>query len=252
MKICVAQTRPITGDFQQNIENHERFIGQAIAHGARFIIFPELSLTGYEPSLASALAIQPGDSRLDGFQTLADAGQITIAVGAPTARTPNPGISLLLFQPNQSRQIYTKQYLHPDEEPFFTPGLPSSGLIGPKNEMALAICYEISVPAHATAACHNGAKIYIASVAKFVNGIAKANGRLAEIARQQCMTVLMANCVGSADGGECAGQSAVWNPQGKLVAQLDDTNEGILIFDAEASQLVASRSILSGGWQSVL
>jgi predicted amidohydrolase len=113
MKICVAQTRPVTGDIQQNIEKHKVFVATAVSHQASLIIFPELSLTGYEPTLAQALAIQPNDSRLDVFQTIADAGEIVIGVGAPTQNQPRPCISLLIFQPHQPRQIYAKQYLHP-------------------------------------------------------------------------------------------------------------------------------------------
>jgi predicted amidohydrolase len=246
MKICIAQTRPVIGDIERNIEAHKVFVETAVSHHANFIIFPELSLTGYEPTLAQALAIQPDDPRLDVFQTMADAGQIMIGVGAPTQNQPRPCISLIIFQPQKPRQIYAKQYLHEDEEPFFVPGTPTSGLIGIKNEVALAICYEISVPEHATAACNNGASIYLASVAKFVNGIDTANKRLAEIAQRYAMTVFMVNCVGTADGAECAGQSAVWNPQGKRVGQLDDANEGILIFDTETQELTVEMMLRSG------
>jgi len=56
MKICVAQTRPVKGDIQSNIENHKKFIDLAVSGGADTIIFPELSLTGYEPELAKELA----------------------------------------------------------------------------------------------------------------------------------------------------------------------------------------------------
>ena len=236
MKICVAQTRPFTGDIQQNIERHKVFVETAVSQQANLIIFPELSLTGYEPTLAQALVIQPDDPRLDVFQTLADAGQICIGVGAPAENQPRPRISLLIFRPFQPRQRYSKQFLHADEEPFFSPGSPAAGLVGEKNDVALAICYELSVPEHATNAVKRGAQIYIASVAKFANGIAKAQQRLATIAKQHGMIVLMANCVGTADGEECAGQSAVWNRDGLMVEQLDAKNEGILVFDIDRQE----------------
>jgi predicted amidohydrolase len=109
MKICMAQTRPVTGDIEQNIARHKVFVQTAVSHHANFIIFPELSLTGYEPTLAQALAIQPDDSRLDVFQTLADDRQITIGVGAPTQNQPRPCISLIIFRPHQPRHTYSKQ-----------------------------------------------------------------------------------------------------------------------------------------------
>lgn len=56
MKICVAHTRPVAGDIQSNIESHKKLLDLAIAHAAGMVIFPELSLTGYEPKLAKELA----------------------------------------------------------------------------------------------------------------------------------------------------------------------------------------------------
>lgn len=238
MKICLAQIQPVTGDIPQNIARHRGFVATAVAHHADLILFPELSLTGYEPALAQKLALPPTDPRLDVFQTLADAGSITIAVGAPTQSTPLPGISLLIFQPGQPRRMYTKQFLHADENPFFTPGPTTTARLGLQNEAALAICYELSVPQHAKAAAEQGAEIYLASVAKFARGIAAAHGRLAQIAQTYGMVSLMVNCVGLADGEWCAGQSAVWNRDGQRLAQLDGQNEGMLIYDTKTASIL--------------
>ena len=238
MKICVAQTKPVMGDLQRNIDYHKLFIDHALLYHADCIIFPELSLTGYEPTLAQALAIKPDDPRLDIFQTLADGGQITIGVGAPTQNQPRPCISLVLLRPHAPRQTYAKQYLFPTENAYFTSGPHTAGLIGDNLKMALAICYELSVPEHAADAFKNGAEIYIASVAKVAQGVDNANKRLAEIAKQYAMAVFMANCVGLADGDVCAGGTAVWNYEGRLLGQLDDTNEGILIFDTNTQDFI--------------
>lgn len=237
MKICAAQTRPITGDIPSNIERHKRLIDLAVANGADTIIFPELSLTGYEPTLAQALATQPDDRRFDDFQRIADTRQITVGVGVPTKNDSGICISLVIFQPHQARQTYAKQYIHPDEEEFFVSGQNSIGLLGDQTNLALAICYELSVPEHAEKAYQSGAAIYVASVAKFVTGVDKATKRLAEIANQYSMTVLMANSIGQADGAECAGKTSVWNHKGELLGQLDDTHEGLIIFDTDSQEL---------------
>lgn len=238
MKICMAQTKPTKGDIQSNIDNHKKLIDLAIFNGADIVIFPELSLTSYEPTLAKELATHREDSRFDDFQKIADTQQITLGVGAPTKSNTGICISMIIFQPHQPRQMYSKQYLHADEEEFFGSGPGSSGLIGDKSNIALAICYELSVAEHAENAFKNGADIYIASVAKFARGVEQAAERLAEIARVYSMTVLMSNCIGEADGGECAGKSSVWDKKGELIGQLNDTNEGIIIFDTETQELI--------------
>lgn len=241
MKICVAQTRPVKGDVQRNIEAHKKWIDLAISNRVDAIIFPELSVTGYEPQLANSLAIQLDDSRFDAFQRLSDVGQIIIGVGVPTKAGTGICISMLLFQPHKERQTYSKKYLHSDEEPFFVSGQSTVGLIGNKANAALAICYELSVPEHAEDAAKSGAQVYIASVAKSVEGVVKAAQRLSEIANTYSMTVLMSNCIGECDGMECGGKTAVWNKKGALKGQLDDTTEGILIFDTNTEELIEQK-----------
>lgn len=231
MKIAVAQTKPVTGDIESNIKNHVTLVMQAANNGAELIIFPELSLTGYEPSLAKQLATDINDSRFDVFQQLSNEKQLTISVGVPIKTEAGIHITMVLFQPNKPRQANSKMYLHADEEPFFVSGENLHGLLINNTPIALAICYEISVPEHAAYAHKSGAQIYIASVAKTKNGVDKAWASLSEIAGKYEMTVLMSNCVGMCEDGLCAGYSAAWNKKGKLLGHLNDTDEGILMLD---------------------
>lgn len=233
MKICVAQTRSVKGDIAGNIVHHKKFVDQAITLGAHLIIFPELSLTGYEPTLAKALATTPDDSRLEDFQTLSDMGKIVIGVGMPTQNVAAPSISMILFQPRQARQTYSKRYLHADEDPFFVSGPNYTGLSVNGAGVALAICYELSVPEHSQNALKSGASVYIASVAKSASGVEKASKSLSDIARKYFVPVLMANAVGQSDDFMSTGNSSVWNSRGQLLKQLDDTHEGVLVFDTE-------------------
>lgn len=238
MKICAAQTRPVTGDIRRNIVNHKRLADLAISNGADAIVFPELSLTGYEPKLAKDLAIDQDDSRLDDFQRISDARQITIGIGVPTRHSAGICITMVLLQPHTPRQTYSKKYLHPDEQPFFVSGRNFTTLEVGGRSIAPAICYEISIHEHAENASKGGAEIYVASVAKFVSGIEKALQRLSDIAARYSMTVLMANCVGECDGSECAGKTSIWNSKGVLVRQLNDTDEGILIIDTGTQEVI--------------
>jgi predicted amidohydrolase len=238
MKLCVAQTRPVKGDIQSNINNHKKLIHLAIAEGADAIIFPELSLMGYEPGLSKELATDLNDSRFDDFQKISDSGQITIGVGVPLKNSTDTCISMILFRPLKPRQTYFKNYLHADEEEFFISGQNSSALINNKPNIALAICYEISVPEHSENAFKNGAEIYIASVAKTADGVEKAIKSLSGIASTYSMTVLMSNCIGECDGQECGGKTSVWNNKGSLLGQLNDANEGIIIIDTDTQKLI--------------
>lgn len=229
MKLCVAQTKPIRGDIPANISQHIQLVKQAIEVEANVILFPELSLTGYEPELAAELVMELTDYRLQPFQELSDTHRLVIGVGLPTNGHGGILISLLLFIPHQPRQIYAKQYLHADEEPFFIPGTKPVLLTWKEKTIALAICYEVFVAEHASTAKQNSADIYMASVAKSANGIERANKRLAQIASDFGMMVLMANSVGYQDNFLSAGCSAAWNRDGELIEQLADEEDKLLV-----------------------
>ncbi|MCF2494157.1 carbon-nitrogen hydrolase family protein [Dyadobacter chenhuakuii] len=231
MKLCVAQTKPVKGDISGNIVEHLGLIKQAIEEQADVIIFPELSLTGYEPELAVELVMHLDDSRLQPFQDLSDANGIIIGVGLPTRGSNGILISLLVFIPNQPRQVYSKQYLHADEEPYFIPGRKPVLIRWKERTISFAICYEVFVPEHACSVIQNGADIYIASVAKSAKGVVRAYKRLAQIAGDFGITVLMANSVGYQDNFQSAGFSASWSKDGELAGQLGDEADKLLLFN---------------------
>lgn len=231
MKICIAQLRPVKGDIETNITNHKKLIALAISYQAEVIVFPELSITGYEPKLAKKLATDQGDSRFDDFQKLSDANGVTIGIGVPTKTNAGIYISMVLFQSHKERRTYSKKYIHADEKPFFCSGPNFAIMPVDGTQIALAICYELSITEHAEDAFKNGAEIYVASVAKPADGVKKASERLSHIAANYSMTVLMSNCVGFCEDFEGAGGSAVWNKEGIVLSQLDKKSEGIVIFD---------------------
>jgi predicted amidohydrolase len=235
MKFSVAQTRSIKGNIEANILNHRRLIDLAIAEKVEMIIFPELSITGYEPELAQELATTQDDIRFDIFQELSDAHNITIGIGVPTRSDLGIRISTVIFQPNQPRQTYSKQHLHSSETPFFVAGNHHTFLSN--NQVALAICYELSIPEHSANAFRNGADVYIASTVNSYNGVDKDLGILENIAKNYSMTVLMSNCIGQTGEYNCAGKSSVWNNKGELLGQMSDVDEGILIFDSETGEI---------------
>lgn len=237
MKICAAQTKPFKGDIEKNIEQHVKFIAIAAEKAADIIIFPELSITGYEPELAIGLATTIDDSRFNILQQLSDNHHIVIAVGMPVKSMNGIMIGMIIFQPQQQRLLYCKQYLHEDEFPFFIPGKEQVFLQMNEHKIALSVCYELSVPEHATNASKLGADIYLSSVAKTKDGVDKAVQRLSQIALNYSMQIVMVNSVGPSDNFVGNGRSAAWNNNGRLIAQLGNEDEGLLIFDTTTQEI---------------
>jgi predicted amidohydrolase len=238
MKICVAQTRPVKGDVDANIRNHKSLIALAASNNAQMIVFPELSLTGYEPTLAASLATNSDDPRFTAFQQLSDQHNLVIGFGMPIKNSSGITISMIIVQPQQSQLLYSKRYLHADEEPFFVSGENFSSFIVDDVHIALAICYEISVAEHPKAAAESKATVYLSSVAKVKRGMDKAITNLTATSKEYGMLTLMSNCIGPCDGEEGAGGSVVINEKGEIIDQLDDMREGILVLDTLTKNVV--------------
>ncbi len=251
MKICITQTKPIMGDVSANIEAHIRFIELALTLNAEAIFFSELSLTGYEPEIAKKLATNQNDNRLDIFQEISDKNNIIIGLGLPTATESEILISMVIFEPNNPRQTYSKQQIHTDELPYFKNGIEQVIIKTNDKNIALAICFESLQQTHSENAFKLGADVYLASVAKPADGVKKAFDHYPKIAKQFAMPVLMSNCVGFCDNFLSVGNSSVWTKDGKLVGQLDDKTEGILIFDTETEEVIESikKQPLTKNWQ---
>ena len=164
--------------------------------------------------------------------------KIIIGVGLPTMKGNGICISMILFSPGKARQTYSKKYIHPDEEEFFVRGESPTSLVNSEPKIALAICYELSVPAHSENAFACGAEIYIASVAKSAKGVESATKSLSDIARRYSMNVLMSNCIGPCDDFESVGNSSAWTPGGKLAGQLNEDSEGILMLDTMTQNVI--------------
>ena len=236
MRICAVQTRPKAGDLEANTAQHLKLIDLAAEHGADLIFFPELSLTGYEPGLAQALAPDISPARLSLFQSASDAHQLILGLGLPTLCEAGIQISMAWFQPGLPRQFYAKQQLHADEFPYFKPGQFQLLLKTDAHVLAPAICYESVLLQHAQDAASSGADIYLASVAKSSKGFDKAMIHYSEIAQQHQMFVAMANCLGLNDRLHCVGRSTAWNRNGELLGQMDSESEGFIILDTRTGQ----------------
>jgi len=232
MKIAIAQIQSLAGKIEHNLQRHLECVKTAAAKNCDLIVFPELSLTGYEPLLAADLAFNLPDPRLDIFQQQSDEQRITIVIGIPTRTDRGVLITMMIFRPNQDFTSYSKRYLHEDELPYFISGTSNITIPLEGATIVPAICYESLLSQHATEANTLGATIYMASVAKPMHGIEKAQKHYPKIAQKHQMVVLMVNNVGPSDNFIGAGTSAVWDTNGEIMGSLNETEEKLLIWNS--------------------
>jgi predicted amidohydrolase len=234
MILAAAQTKPKRGDIDANLLDHYHLIELAVANGAQLIVFPELSITGYERENASRLAFTKNDIRLNHLKKLATEFNITIIAGAPIQIESNLFLGEFCIAPNDAVSIYTKQFLHTGEEVFYQPSFDYNPMLEIENELiSCAICADIDNPKHPENAGKNNSSTYIASIFFSPNGISQAHQSLQNYASQYQMNVLMANFGGDSYGCPSGGRSAFWNNKGELIAQMEDSGAGLLLVEKQ-------------------
>lgn len=229
LKLAAAQSASIKGDLHKNIINHLRFAEAAKLYNADFILFPELSLTGYEPDLAENLALYPDDRKLKPLADFASANRIIIAAGAPLKGSDNRiNIGLLCFMPDGEIKIHTKEYLHPGEEKYFAPGTIKCAIDLNNEIIALAVCADTSHPEHSEEAAGKGASIYAVSALCSEKGYIGDTEFLNEYSGKYGFLVLLSNHSMKTGGWVPCGRSGFWH-KGKLLKSMPGNAQGIVI-----------------------
>jgi predicted amidohydrolase len=222
MRIAAAQAPSVAGDLAANLQTHLRFVAAAQAQGVQLLVFPELSLCGYELPLLRDCAVAPDDVRLAALRSAAIAAGMTVIIGAPQldAGAAQPCIASITFRPDGSTATYRKQYLHSGEEVHVQPG-PRGALAHALHGQRYveAICADTTHAAHARAAAEAGATLYVAGVLISSGGYDTDAALLRGYAQAHGMTVLMANHAAPSGGYASAGKSAIWAPGGPLLVQ---------------------------------
>lgn len=217
LTLAAAQSASVAGDLAANLRTHLAFVAAAAAAGADLLLFPELSLTGYEPALATGLALEPDDTQLLPLREACSKAGLTAVVGAPVQGAAGLQIGALILGADGGCRVHTKQYLHPGEAPPFVPGNGGELLEVQGLQAALAICADSNHPAHADAARARGADLYLASAVIGPTGYPSDSALLAGHARRLGMPVLMANHGAPTGGYACVGRSAFWQADGQCL-----------------------------------
>ncbi|MGH9627053.1 MAG: carbon-nitrogen hydrolase family protein, partial [Bryobacteraceae bacterium] len=228
--IAAAQPASFPGDISRNAAHHLQFCAIAAERGAQLLVFPELSLTGYELALARANTVRPDSVDLDPLRQLARHARMTVVVGAPVLNDKDElHIAALALRPDGTVSTYTKEHVHQSEEHVFTSGPGGPTLAVEDATVALAICADASHPQHAARAASHGVNVYAAGVMITEDAYARKTGLLRGYAVEHRMAVLMANYSGTTGGSASAGKSAIWSEDGQLVAASSGTEESLIV-----------------------
>lgn len=237
-KLAVVQVPSEKGEIEINLQTHIKAAHIAAKNGVSLLVFPELSLTGYEGALAQALAMTTADERLLSLQKVAMKSDMHIVVGAPLKTHHLPEIGAIIFSPDGEMSSYSKMHLHPGEDQYFQAGHTKKLLDIYSHKVAMAICADTNHEKHAKAYAEIGADVYVAGVLITEGGYQADTEKLRSYAKEHDLLVAMANYNQPTGGWQPIGKSAIWDESG-LLASADETENCLVIAEK-----------IPTGWQS--
>lgn len=237
-RLAVAQISSEKGDIDANLKTHIKAAQIAAEHSASLLVFPELSLTGYEGELAQILAMTTDDERLAPLKNLAIYSDMHIVVGAPLKTDHLPEIGAIVFAPDGEISFYAKMHLHPGEDQYFQAGHIKKLLDINAQKVAMAICADTNHEEHVNAYAELGASVYVAGVLITEGGYQADTEKLSAYAKEHGLLVAMANHNQPTGGWQPIGKSAIWDRSG-LLACVNETENCLVIAEKVPT-----------GWQS--
>jgi predicted amidohydrolase len=216
LTIAVAQPLCVPYDLRANVVTHAQVVRSA---RARVVVFPELSITGYE---LDAPAITADDLRLAPIvEACAETGSLAL-VGAPLrGEAGTSHIAMLAIAGSGVRVAYRKLWLATSEAKRFTPGSKPAALDVDGWRLGLAICKDTGVPQHAADTAELGIDAYVAGTLMKAEWAAHQEERARRIATEHHVWVAFASFAGSTGDGfdHTLGCSAIWGADGGVIAQ---------------------------------
>ncbi|WP_211363393.1 carbon-nitrogen hydrolase family protein [Saccharothrix saharensis] len=218
--VAVAQHAPVPGDVAENARRAAAAVADAA--GADLLLFPLLSLTGYDLRRLAERAswATPDDPRLDVVREASRAHGVTTVVGAawsaPDGRRLLASVALL---PDGGVEVAGKQYLSRAERDLFEPGEPAPPLDVRGWRVALAVCFDAAAPEHALEMARRGADVYAVSALYTDGQERRLDVHPAARAMDHRMYALVANLAGAGPGWRSCGGSGVWHPDGRRLVE---------------------------------
>lgn len=226
LRIAAAQSPSVPADVARNVQTHLAFVRVAARHGVQVLVFPELSLTGYEPPALAAHVLHADHEALAPLRQAARDHGMALVVGGPAAPVQggaHPAIGAWVLCADGGATLYRKRHLHASEETFASPGADDAQVCLLAGEpIGMAVCADITHAEHASAAQAAGATVYAAGALISHRGYGPESALLQGYARDHGMGVLLANYSGPSGGYESAGRSAFWEAGGRCVAAAGD------------------------------
>ena len=265
--LALAQIAPVLGDLAQNLALHEVKIAEGKAAGADLVIFPELSLTGYQlQDLAPEVAMRRTDPRLQALAKLTSGGPSAVVSFVESTDDHRLFAAAALLEAGEVRHVARKCYLPTyglfDERRFLAAGDSiratraalgdsAAGDVG----IGIGVCEDFWHPTLPAILAQDGAELLINVAAGPARGAsvdadqglgsaASWGTLLRATAALTTSYVAFTNRVGVDESLIFWGGSRVIGPDGVVIAEAPLFEEALLLAEIDLDEVARARSAL--------
>lgn len=254
IKLAVAQISPVFANINDNIEKTLELASKAKSEGASIVVFPELSLTGYNlQDLTLQLSIKLESPILEPILKFSK----EIAIVSSFPRMCDDGISRIssvFFDEGKIVSVYDKICLPThgmfDEMRYFGRGEKLQSFQTRFGKIGMLVCRDIWHPELSYVYSAQGAEIVIVPSAiparNLTNKGFTITGSLdrtvANTAFCNQLFVVLCNRVGIEDGISFLGNSRVCAPNGRVLCELPELEESIGYAQINSGEISLARA----------
>lgn len=226
LPLLVAAVQPacIAYDVVRNAAVHAEAV---LAARARVVLFPELSLTGYQLDAHAVAIDDPALTPI--IDACAETGSVAL-VGAPVhAADGRESIAVLAIDGDGVSVAYRKTWLARTEAARFTSGPGPAVLELDGWRLGLGICKDTGTAEHVADTAALGIDVYLAGLVHLPQELPEQEARAVVLARACRAYVVFASFAGPTGEGYAttAGSSAVYSPSGVAIARTGTEVGGI-------------------------
>ena len=234
-KLAVAQLSAVRADKDANLEKMAGAMAEAASAGARAILFPELSITGYvlteEVRAMAEMAAGPSLQRLG---ELARQHDMVTVCGWPEAS--DEGLvydsAAVIERDGSLLNVYRKTHLWGKEADVFSAGDRLLAFDTSLGRIGVAICYDMEFPETARLLALDGARMVL-SLTATTDPFAPYQAVYTRArAMENSIYVATANTVGDLDGRHFFGESSIVGADGDVI-RMAGRQDQILVGEIE-------------------
>ena len=257
IRIAIAQINPKLGDLPANLALYEEGIRRGIKERAEFLLFPELSLTGYFlRDTVPSVALTMKSAEMQKLKQLSR--QLPFVAGLVEESADHRFFnSAVYFEDGEVRHVHRKVYLPTygmfDEQRYFARGDRIRTFDSKFGRMALLICEDLWHPSTIYLAALQGALAVLCPSASPLRGIVDAqvqddNARYWEMINQAyaetySLFMIYGNRCGFEDGVGFWGGSEIVDPFGQRIAKGKYYDEDFFVADVALESVRRKRTM---------